>query len=302
MNSEGPLNSIGTPVSELNIDTSLVSQLLTTQHPDLAHLPIAAVDAGWDNAMFRLGDRLCVRLPQRKIAATLIEHEQTWLPLLAAQLPIPVPIPHRLGEPAHGYPWRWSVLPWLAGVAADQQEPNPDQAQRLAAFLRSLHTPAPPNAPANPFRGVPLHHRAMAVEQRMQRLEQKTTLITPAIKYLWDQALNAPIDVEPTWLHGDLHSRNVLVEKGEITGMIDWGDLTAGDRATDLAAIWMLFSNPKARQEAIASYGRLSEATLHRARGWAILFGVVLLETGLVDNPRHAVMGERTLRRVAEDR
>lgn len=84
-----------------------------------------------------------------------------------------------------------------------------------------------------------------AVEQRMQRLEQKTTPITPAIKYFWDQALNAPIDVEPT-LHGDLHSRNVVVEKGGITGIIDWEDLTAGDRATDLAAIWMLFSNPKA--------------------------------------------------------
>lgn len=86
-----------------------------------------------------------------------------------------------------------------------------------------------------------MHHRATSVEERIQRLEQKTNLISEEIKHLWKEALNAPIDVEATWLHGDLHSRNVLVENGVITGIIDWGDITAGDKATDLAAIWMLF-------------------------------------------------------------
>lgn len=102
---------IGTPVSEFEIDTTLVYNLLSDQHPDLMHLPIHLVDAGWDNAMFRLGDQLSVRLPRRKVAATLIENEQTWLPLLAEQLTIPVPTPYRIGKPAQSYPWRWSVLP-----------------------------------------------------------------------------------------------------------------------------------------------------------------------------------------------
>jgi aminoglycoside phosphotransferase (APT) family kinase protein len=134
----------------------------------------------------------------------------------------------------------------------------------------------------------------------MRRLTDKTDLITPEIRRAWDDALGAPLDVPPTWLHGDLHPRNVLVEDGVISGIIDWGDITAGDCATDLAAVWMLFGDPGARAEALSAYVGLSEATLRRARGWALLFGVMLLDTGLIDNPRNALIGARALRRAAE--
>jgi aminoglycoside phosphotransferase (APT) family kinase protein len=301
MESEGQSSSRGTPVSEIEIDPNLVYHLLADQHPDLIHLPIHFVAAGWDNAMFRLGDRLSVRLPRRKVAATLIENEQTWLPLLADRLSLPVPTPYRIGKPALDYPWRWSVLPWLPGVSADRDEPHANQARPFASFLRSLHMPAPFNAPQNAVRGVPLMQRAVAVEERMRRLETKTNLITPELKNTWNQALRAPIDVQSKWLHGDLHTGNILVESGAIAGIIDWGDITSGDIATDLASIWMLFSDRNARQQAIAEYANVSDSTLQRALGWAILFGVMLLDTGLIDNPRHAAIGERTLRRVSED-
>ncbi|MEM9003182.1 MAG: aminoglycoside phosphotransferase family protein [Cyanobacteria bacterium P01_F01_bin.86] len=301
MESEAKSSSPGTPEAELEIDTDLVYSLLEEQHPDLSHLPIYPVDAGWDNAMFRLGDRWCVRLPRRQIAAALIANEQTWLPQLAPHLLLPVPVPYRIGSPAANYPWRWSVLPWLTGVAADQAAPHADQAPRLAAFLRSLHTPAPANAPINPFRSVPLHQRAARVEECLQRLRQTTNLITPQIQHIWVLALETPMEVQPTWLHGDLHARNVLVQDGAITGIIDWGDITSGDMATDLAAIWMLFAEKTARQEAIAAYADISEATLQRAQGWAIFFGAMLLDTGLVNNPRQAAMAAQTLRRVSED-
>jgi aminoglycoside phosphotransferase (APT) family kinase protein len=185
-------------------------------------------------------------------------------------------------------------------MSADQNEPYVSQAGPFAAFLRSLHVPAPADAPTNPVRGVPLCQRAPAVAARMQRLASKTSLITPQIAHIWQAALHAPLDVPPTWLHGDLHPRNVLVEHGVITGIIDWGDITSGDCATDLASIWMLFDAPHAQQDILAAYADLSEATLQRAKGWAVLFGVMLLDTGLNDNPRNAVIGERILRRVAE--
>ncbi|BAY37417.1 stress response kinase A [Nostoc sp. NIES-2111] len=301
MESEAQLHPMGTPVSEMEIDTTLVYGLLSNQHPDLAQLPIHLVDTGWDNVMFRLGDRLCVRLPRRTIAAKLIENEQTWLPLLAEQLTLPVPKPYRIGLPENNYPWRWSVVPWLSGVAADQAEPHTNQAKIFASFLRSLHLPAPANAPINAARGIPLSQRQAAVEERMQRLQRKTNLITQKVIDTWNTALNTPIDVEPKWLHGDLHPRNILVENGVITGIIDWGDITSGDIATDLASMWMLFSERNTREQVLAEYANISEATRQRALGWAILFGVMLLDTGLIDHPRHAVMGERILRRVSED-
>lgn len=292
-------SSTGTPPAEFEIDAALVAGLLADQHADLARLPLRAIDAGWDNAMFRLGDRLAVRLPRRAVAAALIAHEQSWLANLADRLALPIPVPYRVGAPARGYPWRWSVVPWLSGTPADQHEPHASQAGSFAAFLRSLHVPAPAGAPANAMRGVPLSQRAAGIEERMRRLERGTGLITPRIWRVWDEALSAPLDVPSTWLHGDLHPRNVLVRGGAISGIIDWGDITSGDRATDLAAIWMLFDDPRARDQALAAYG-CSEATLLRARGWAALFGVILLDSGLVDNPRNAAIGERTLRRVAE--
>ncbi len=301
MNSLPTSRAIGTPIPEIAIDVALVQRLLAEQHADLRHLPIQLVDAGWDNAMFRLGDQLAVRLPRRQVAVALLEHEQTWLPQLAPYLPIAVPTPCRRGQPSAVYPWPWSIVPWLTGRTADQAAPAADQAIRLAAFLQALHRPAPAQAPHNPVRGVPLSQRAPMVEERLNRLATQTDLITPPIWQIWQEALQAPIDVAATWLHGDLHARNVLVEDGAIVGIIDWGDLTAGDRATDLAAIWMLFADPLARQQAIAAYGQVSRATRQRALGWAILFGAVLLDSGRIDHPQHAAMGESLLRRLAED-
>lgn len=298
--SPGATPPLGTPPAEVALDAGLVGALLADQHPDLAGLPLRVVEAGWDNLILRLGDDMAVRLPRRAAAAQLVVHEQTWLPALAPRLTLPVPAPLRVGMPGRGYPWRWSVLPWLHGTAADQCEPAAAQAPVLAAFLRSLHLPAPADAPANPVRGVPLRARAEAMEARMGRLAGKTDLLTPALRQIWREALAAPLDVEATWLHGDLHPRNMLVKAGAISGVIDWGDITAGDRATDLAAIWMLFADLRARRAALAAYGGLSAATVLRAMGWAALFGVMLLDSGLVDNPRNAAIGARTLRHLAE--
>jgi aminoglycoside phosphotransferase (APT) family kinase protein len=289
----------GTPPAEFAIDAALVSGLIADQHPDLASLPLRPVDAGWDNAMYRLGDALAVRLPRRALGAQLIVHEQTWLPHLARRLTLPAPAPVRAGVPGRGYPWPWSIVPWLPGTSADLSEPDPSQAERFGAFLRSLHRPAPADAPHNPYRGVPLRDRAPMIESRMQRLSGRTTLLTPEILAIWRDALAAPVDAPRTWLHGDLHARNVLVEDGSISGVVDWGDITAGDGATDLASLWMLFDAPSARAAAWAAYGAVSSATRARARGWAVFFGVALLDTGLVDHPGHAAIGERTLRRVA---
>jgi aminoglycoside phosphotransferase (APT) family kinase protein len=185
-------------------------------------------------------------------------------------------------------------------VAADLEKPNLNQARQLALFLRSLHLIAPSNAPLNSVRGVPLQKRATVIEQRIHRLENKTNLITKTIKNIWQRALNTPIDIRAKWLHGDLHPGNILVKQGIIVGIIDWGDITSGDIATDLACIWMLFSDRSARQEAIAQYS-MSEQTLQRAKGWAIYFAITLLEVGLIDNPIQAIIGEQTLRCVAED-
>lgn len=78
MNSVLPANC--TPMPAYNIDAALVSRLIAEQHPDLEGLPLWEIEAGWDKAIFRLGDRLAVWLPRRAAAARLITNEQRWLP------------------------------------------------------------------------------------------------------------------------------------------------------------------------------------------------------------------------------
>jgi aminoglycoside phosphotransferase (APT) family kinase protein len=287
------------PAADIEIDESLVRSLLRAQHPDLADLPLQPMDSGWDNAMFKLGDGLALRLPRRAAVTKLIEHEQQWLPLLAPLLPIPVPVPVRVGLPAENYPSRWSVVPWLRGRNADLNEPRPDQAERLAAFLCALHRPAPADAPVNPYRGGSLRYRDEQIVERVRRLERETTLINDDIIRVYQDALAAPLDLEPTWLHGDLHAGNLLVDDaGVITGVIDWGDMTRGDRATDLATLWMNLGDRKARENALRACNNVSDATWRRAKGWAVFFGVTLGTSGLAGDQRHAVMARRTLERV----
>lgn len=291
---------IGTPPAEVHIDAALVRGLLDDQHPDLADLSLDAIDAGWDNQMFRLGDRLAMRLPRRALAAALVIHEQDWLPDLAPRLPIHTPAPVRVGAPGRGYPWRWSVLPWFEGTPACDAPPEDDQVERMANFLTALHREAPANAPINPVRGEPLARRAGDVEARLERLSDATEMITPAVVRAWRAGLAAPASTAPKWIHGDLHARNILVREGAISAIIDWGDMTSGDVATDLGVAWHLFEEAPARAAFFARYGATADQ-MARAMAWAVRIGALLLETGLADHPAHAAMGEAVLRRVSAD-
>ena len=289
----------GTPPAEIEITPNLIRELLQSQHPDLADLPLSYMSEGWDNIMFRLGDEMTIRLPRREKAAHLLKNEQDWLPILTKDFPIPTPIPIRNGKPDKNYPWHWSVLPWLKGETANRQQPGDDQVEEFIECLKKLHQIAPNNAPANPYRGVPLIEGAEKIEDRLVSLKSRTNFITKEIEKIWQEAIDAPYAKNRCWIHGDLHTRNILVHEGKLSGIIDWGDMTSGDVANDLVPIWMLWKNPATRQRALDAY-EVTPEILARAKGWVIYFCAVLLDTGLVDNPEHAEMGRITLERLVE--
>jgi aminoglycoside phosphotransferase (APT) family kinase protein len=299
MTQPAPITDSGTPAAEFEIDVDLARALLRAQHPDLAGLPITPAAFGWDNAILRLGDDLALRLPRRAIGAVLILREQRWLPFLKDRVPLAVPAPVRVGVAQDSYPWPWSVIPWIEGETADLAPPDADQGEALAAFYRALHVPAPEDAPHNSYRGVPLADRAAVFEARAARLADRAP-ITGDIRAIWADALAAPNDAAPTWIQGDPHPRNVLVREGRLVAVIDWGDLAQGDRASDLAAVWMLLPQRSARERAIAALPDVSTATWRRARGWAVLYGAMLMDAGLVDDPRMASIAAATFERLRQ--
>jgi len=286
------------PPGEVQVDVELVEVLLAQQHPNLATLPVRAVESGFDNFMFRLGESFAVRLPRSAAAARLLANEQRWLITLSDRLPLQIPVPIRVGQPAFGFPWRWSVVPWLVGATAETAPVAASQAPRLATFLRALHVAAPADAPRNFERAATLASRAAAVGERIRHLERTTDAVDDRIRRAWHESLEAANETSPTWIHGDLHARNVLTLDGTITGVIDWGDMTSGDPAIDLACLWMLLPNEAARARARRAYDVADDALWARARGWAVLFGVTLLDTGLTGNARNAAMGEQILRQI----
>lgn len=296
-----PPQPAGKPAAEVAIDADLIRLLLAEQHADLADQPLSRLAEGWDNVMFRLGEAQMVRLPRRAVAAELLENEQRWLPELAAHLPLPIPAPMRIGQPSTAYPWSWSVLPFLPGAPLDEEALDSDQGVVLGGFLKALHSVAPPSdAPINVARGGPLTDRKAGFDDRAARLAAQG-LLPEHVSHLWREGLEAPRDIAPTWLHGDLHPLNLLAQAGRLTAVIDWGDICAGDPACDLGCLWVLLSNPGARHKALAAYGDVSPATLTRARGWAAYIGVVLLDSGLINSPRHARIGETIFVNLAQE-
>ena len=223
------------PPREVEVTAELARALLADQHPDLAALPIVHLEDGWDNVMLRLGESLALRMPRRRAAGALILTEQRWLPLVAPRLPLPTPTPLRVGAPGRGYPFGWSVVRWLEGEPSDLAPPDADQGEVLAGFLAALHQPAPADAPHNPYRGsVPLASRAETFEQRCAEARAMHGPLSPALRQRYEEGCATPVDAPRSWFHGDLHGRNVLVKDGRLSGVIDWGDMAAGDPACDL--------------------------------------------------------------------
>jgi aminoglycoside phosphotransferase (APT) family kinase protein len=208
-----------------------------------------------------------------------------------------VPAPIRVGRPQNSYPWPWSITPWIEGETADGVSLDSDQGTTLATFLEALHTAPPAQAPRNPYRGVPLSQRSATFAACVSALARRGRALDGRLLQLWDAAVETPVDAAPTWIHGDLHSKNVLAARGCICGVIDWGDMARGDRATDLAATWVLLSQGDTREQVLKSCRSVSTDTWRRARGWALLLAVVVLDAA---DPALVTVAELTMQRLLD--
>lgn len=282
------------PAADNHLSEDGVRALLRAQTPEIADLPLRQVAEGWDNVTWRLGDHLAVRIPRRELAAELIRNEQRALPVLGPLLSavgVRTPEPVVTGIPGAAFPWPWSVVPWIPGESALGHLPagNAAWADQFASALRALHVPAPHDTPRNSVRGVPLRERDQAMRQRLERHPEFA-----ALRGAWERGLAASASRERVWIHGDLHPGNVVVRDGMLDALIDFGDVTAGDPAYDLAAAWLLFDADGRRGFRTATGGRYDRATWERARGWAAYVTLVLL-TMSDDRPTHLAAGRRGL-------
>ncbi|WP_426183435.1 phosphotransferase [Microbacterium sp. TWP3-1-2b2] len=283
------------PAAERSLDEEEVRLLLAHGAPHLAHRPLRLVNEGWDNATWRLGDDLAVRIPRRALAAPLIENEQIALPIIGRMLDavgVRTPVPVVDGRATSEFPWPWSVVPWIPGVHALElpRAHNAAWAAELAAALGALHRTAPPDAPRNPVRGIPLVQR----DQRLRALlPHVPDALRSSVESAWAAGIAASASTERVWIHGDLHPGNIVIAGDRLSALIDFGDVTAGDPAYDLAVAWMAFDAEGRALFRRATADRYDEATWIRARAWAASVAAILLAQS-DDRDSYRALGQST--------
>lgn len=262
-----------------NIDASLVRRLINSQFPQWKSLPIEPVAmSGWDNRTFHLGKDMSVRLPSAADYELQIEKEHQWLPKLALNLPLSIPIPLEMGKPEHGYPWKWSIYQWLEGESANSASINDlaEFAADLANFLIVLHKIDTTGGPAP---GLHSFHRGGSLSvydadtrQAIASLESK--IDASSATAVWEAALSTSWKNPPIWVHGDISAGNLLVKAGKLCAVIDFGQLALGDPACDLAINWTLFHGKS--REIFQKVLYLDKDTWARARGWTLWKALVV--------------------------
>ena len=286
---------------ELHTDAALVRRLLVGQFPHWADLPIERVlSSGTDNALYRLGDDMVVRLPRIHWAAGGVEKELHWIPKLAPLLPVALPVPLARGEPSDSYPWTWGVYAWLEG-----QNPSVDgivnaesftsDAANLVNALRRVDLPGGPPA----RRGRPLRE-VQDERARAALVELQGTIDVDAATAAWEEALRASAwSGPPAWIHGDLLPGNVLVARGRLTGVIDWATVGVGDPACDLIVAWCVI--PRELRPSFRTAVGVDDATWARGRGWALSLGLIALPYYKETNPAFAAIARHLICEVLAD-
>jgi aminoglycoside phosphotransferase (APT) family kinase protein len=281
---------------EAAIDAPLVRRLLATQLPHWADLTIERVpSAGTDNAIYRLGDDMAVRLPRTKWADGQVEREQRWLPRLAPHLPLAIPTQLAVGVQGEGYPWKWAVYRWLEGDNATHERiPDLGQAATdLARFIAALQRIDPTGGPREGrSRGVPLADRDGPTRDAIAALHG--VLDTDAVTSHWEEALRAPVWPGPVvWLHGDLNEGNLLARDGRLSAVVDFGTMAVGDPACDLMVAWTLLSADT--REVFRAALPFDDATWMRGRGWALSWALIVLPYYKDTNPALCRIAEYTI-------
>ena len=280
----------------MTVDETLARRLIAEQFPELADAPLRRLAEGWDNVVWLVGERWAFRFPQRPMGAELIERELRVLPLIAPALPAPVPVPVFAGRPGVGYPWSFFGAPLIAGVEACDAALDDGARVRLAPvlgrFLRALHdVPMIDGLPHDPTQRADMRHRASLTREWIEQLDRRPA----GLERLLEEAEGLPPAEGEVVAHGDLHIRHVMVDPdGELTGVIDWGDVCRADPSIDLSLLWSFFG-AEGRAAFLAEYGPVSEAQLLRARALAVNLSVILAvygrDEGMSGVEREALQG-----------
>ncbi|MCW1803903.1 phosphotransferase [Brachybacterium squillarum] len=315
-------STVSPPPADLPVDERRVRRLLEELdlEPGVEHTSLqlrigpAPLGEGWDNVLWPVGEHrpvgevrperghrqeagadgrpVVLRVVRREAARPLLVREAIVLRLLNGAGPLPMRIPDLLGTHPEALLVTWTPGAVAASAPAAQQE---RAAMALAAMLGAVHSlPLTASLERNPVRGVPLATRAAAFARDLDRAELPVRAREEA-RRRWERGLGAATWAGPDLLlHGDPHPGNLVAPEAGIEppALIDWGDATPGDPASDLGAL--LLHHPDATilaryREAASWRGVADEAVwaalVDRAGAWSVRLALALVTAYPAEHP-----------------
>ena len=280
---------------ELDIDEKLVHSLIKIQCPQWSTLQLQRIaSSGTDNALFRLGLDLVVRLPRLIGADSNINKEYLWLPQLANFLSIPISVPLFKGHATDFYPSNWMISQWNFGSNPVFEVENEygGLAKNLADFLNQFHQIPLPNGPQS-RRGLALN--VVDDEMRISIAQIHEECDIKRITEIWNNALLIPgWSKEAVWVHGDFLPGNILVKHNRLSAVLDFSDVGMGDPACDCVIAWALMNN-KSRIVFKNHLKGIDENTWIRGRAWALSIAVIMLPYYRRTNPVLVALAKRVI-------
>lgn len=260
------------------LDLTRARRFIEEHWPDLRGEGVFHLGAGWDHDVFACAG-LVFRFPKNRAAADAIGLEVKLLPFIAGCVPTRVPVPVRTCRGADGG-WGSVGHEFIPGVpicdAGLDAEVARDLAVRLANFVRSLHeieleaSGVVHDIPGDTLGRLDEARRGHATREQLFEWKREGVLSDTVVSRLFailDRWPGPPRTEPRTLIHGDLHSRNLLVTPdGRLSGVLDWVDVHRGHPETDLATAFEVLP-AGVRETFFDTYGPVAEETLLRA-GW----------------------------------
>lgn len=140
----------------------------------------------------------------------------------------------------------------------------------MANFLNELQTIDASGGPIagehNFFRGGPLDIYDKETKAAIAKLSHEFD--SNKLLSIWDEALESKWEKTNVWVHGDVAVGNLIINKGKLSAVIDFGILGVGDPACDLVMYYNYFNSDARR--VFKDKVNCDEATFKRAKGWAL--------------------------------
>ena len=181
--------------------------------------------------------------------------------MLAPQLTLRIPEPVELGRPTSSYPFSWAIYRWIDGRPySDASVDDEARAARdLARFVLELRR-VDPVADAPAAGRMPLAEVDAATRAAIN--SARGVIDSDAATVAWEQTLRAPAWTgTQVWIHADLLRPNILLDRGRLIAVIDFGGVGVGDPATDVIAACSR-AIPRARLQVTSSTSRASRKTV----------------------------------------